>query len=713
MSKKKDKKIKRLRRIPIWPTVLSLVIVEAVVFVIALFLCWCTIAGIAVTVITQSEKECRSVLKTVNEYYKTDSNEALTARIDSIVDTSSTIDKVILDEGKGILALFPSLEEEYGEREKEMFERNKVIRFINPDMGDRLLYFGVQHEKEDEVDESEKPGQHAIASTEGGPYEHSPKGLVYTFQVTDEEGMNQPFIVDFKNIFRALRFELINNYDLATWAGVNQLNLNILSFYKTNYSDINVCIKNTYSFNSFQLSLVAMLSVILLITLILASTYEISKIVNIVGERKRINTLVTTDTVTGGYNKDYFIQKAGREISRGRRNYAVVQLRLEKYRNYCTAYGLKQGENLLEEMNTTLVEMLGKKEFVAHVEKSDFALLLLYQNKEMLEIRIKNMMNILRERREGQHLTFSSGVCVVNTKNTDIEHVLTWAGLAVPKSIKIQDEIVWFDDSMKEEQVWERRIEDDMEKALENHEFNVYLQPKYSTKKEELSAAEALVRWTHPVLGFISPGKFIPIFERNGFILLLDDYMLTEVAKLQANWMKMGRKLVPISVNVSRAHFAEDNLAEHICSIVDKYKVPHEFIELELTESAFFDDKSVLLTTVRKLKEFGFKVSMDDFGAGYSSLNSLKELPLDIIKLDAEFFRSVDDVERSNLIVGQTIALAKKLGMEIVAEGIETREQVDFLAKQHCDLIQGFYFSKPLPITEFEERAYPETLKVE
>ena len=285
------------------------------------------------------------------------------------------------------------------------------------------------------------------------------------------------------------------------------------------------------------------------------------------------------------------------------------------------------------------------------------------------------------------------------------------AGIAIPKTIKTQDEIVWFNDAMKEEQVWERRIEDDMEKALEDHEFKVFLQPKYSTKGEQLSAAEALVRWVHPVLGFISPAKFIPLFERNGFILQLDDYILTEVSKLQAGWASEGRSLVPISVNVSRAHFAQDNLAEHICEIVDKYKVSHKYIELELTESAFFDDKNVLLTTVRKLKDAGFKVSMDDFGAGYSSLNSLKELPLDIIKLDAEFFRSVDDIDRSNLIVEQTISLAKKLGMEIVAEGIESREQVDFLAKQDCDLIQGFYFSKPLPVEEFEERAYQKEKK--
>ena len=684
MSKKKDKKIKRLRSLPIWPSVLSLIIVETIVFALAVFLCWCTISGIAVTVMTQSEQECRSVLKVVNENYGTDTQEQLQTKINSLLETSSTLDEVIFDNGQGILGLFPDLEDQYKANTDELFEKNGVARFVDPEM-EQHLYFGIRKPERKNTSDS----------------------MVYTFAITDEDGETQPYIVDFRNIFRSLKFDSINNYDLATWAGVVLLGVNVITFYKTDIPNLNICIKHIYSFTSFQLSLVAMLVVVLTIILILVTIYEVTKLVALVGERKRINILVTTDTVTGGYNKDYFLQKAEKEIARGKKNYAVVQLRLEKYRNYCTAYGVKQGENLLEEINTSLTEMLVKKEYVAHVEKSDFLLLLNYQNNETLEIRIRNMMNILRERRAGQHLTFAAGVCPVTTKNADVSLIISCAGLAVPKSVKIQDEIVWFNDSMKEEQVWERRIEDDMEKALENHEFQVYLQPKYSTKAEVLSAAEALVRWTHPVLGFISPGKFIPIFERNGFILQLDDYMLTEVAKLQAAWLEQGKQLVPISVNVSRAHFAEENLAEHICSIVDKFKVPHEYIELELTESAFCDDKAVLLTTVRKLKGFGFKVSMDDFGAGYSSLNSLKELPLDIIKLDAEFFRSVDDIERSNLIVGQTISLAKKLGMEIVAEGIETRDQVDFLAKQDCDLIQGFYFSKPLPVTEFEERAYP------
>ena len=191
-------------------------------------------------------------------------------------------------------------------------------------------------------------------------------------------------------------------------------------------------------------------------------------------------------------------------------------------------------------------------------------------------------------------------------------------------------------------------------------------------------------------------------------VLELDDYMLTEVARQQAKWIAEGKKVVPVSVNISRVHFVREDLAEHICRIVDQFQVPHDVIELELTESAFFDDKSVLLNTIRKLKSYGFAISMDDFGSGYSSLNSLKELPLDVVKLDAGFFREEDEAGRGKLIVEDTISLAKKLHMKIVAEGIETREQVDFLASLNCDLIQGYYFAKPMPVSEFEERAFAE-----
>lgn len=258
-------------------------------------------------------------------------------------------------------------------------------------------------------------------------------------------------------------------------------------------------------------------------------------------------------------------------------------------------------------------------------------------------------------------IVFCSRYLQGREKDKDIEQLYNNAMLACDMlGEEAENKIVFFDVEMNKRRLWERQVEDDMDAALVNHEFQVYLQPKISTAQESLAGAEALVRWIHPQEGFIPPNRFIPIFERNGFVLKLDDYMLEEIAKQQAQWISQGRKVVPISVNVSRAHFAKEDLAEHICSIADKYQVPHSVIELELTESAFFDDKEVLLQTVKKLREAGFPVSMDD--------------------------------------------LAKKLNMKIVAEEIESREQVDFLTEQECDLIQGYFFAKPMPISEFEEK---------
>ena len=207
------------------------------------------------------------------------------------------------------------------------------------------------------------------------------------------------------------------------------------------------------------------------------------------------------------------------------------------------------------------------------------------------------------------------------------------------------------------------------------------------------------------IAGFVTPYKFIPIFEKNGFITEIDHYMISHVARDQRRWLDQGYKCVPVSVNVSRAHFIESDLAEQIRDLVDSEGAPHSCIEIELTESAFFDDKKAMINTIMKLKAYGFSVSMDDFGSGYSSLNSLKDMPLDVLKLDAEFFRGeAADTERGEIVVSEAIRLAKSLNMKTVAEGVEVREQVDFLAQQECDMIQGYYFAKPMPHDEYEQR---------
>ncbi len=436
--------------------------------------------------------------------------------------------------------------------------------------------------------------------------------------------------------------------------------------------------------------------------------YYLISTLSIVSGMRRNTRIIYTDMVTGGDNWLAFIRKGTNLLKRngrGNRKYAMVHLEMRKYRSFCTCFGVNKGQEVIEKLYAALKRKITRIEVMAHKENAEFGLLLAYTDTTQLEARIYELENVMNKVLSGQKAYFDVGVCLVKPGEKDVEQLHNNAMIACETlGEETENKIAFFDVEMNNLKLWERRVEDDMERALVNREFQVYLQPKISTEGESLGGAEALVRWIHPTEGFISPNRFIPIFEKNGFILKLDDYMLEEIAKIQAGWLTEGRKLVPISVNVSRAHFTREDLADHICAIVDKYQVPHNVIELELTESAFFDDRKVLINTVQKLRAAGFQVSMDDFGAGYSSLNSLKELQIDVLKIDANFFRGADEEERGMLIVSEVIGLAKKLKMKIVAEGIENKEQVDFLTEQECDLIQGYFYSKPMPVAEFAEK---------
>ena len=670
MSRSKERKIKNLKSKPLWPRVVAMVFTDILVLVFTIFLSYLGILALINTHVLKNQKDCEKVIDVVNENWKGSDSEVLQTQLTTLQKYLDTIDDIyILNSDYKVVA-------QYGTETKI-----ENIRGLN------------QYSMEWALEDGQIFRSRLSYDLEADLVSEGTKTL-------EKIGLKFGKALDF--------FSFSTNPDTLKWGNEIIDTGKQYVVYPCEIPGIYICIKNIYKINNFQAYFIGFLIWIFAGVFVFCLVFEIIRMISYVIDAGKFEIAISTDMVTGGRNKDWFVEKSKKRIKSRNRNFAVVQIRLEKYRNYCTSFGVKEGENLLEHIYNTMVRIVNRKEYVAHVEKSDFALLLEYENEDQLNDRIKYIVNNLVSIRKKQHLTFITGVAKVNSKTDDINFLLSASALALGKAADAKNLIVWFNDAMKEEQVWERRIEDDMEEALLQNEFQVYLQPKYSTKGEELAAAEALVRWVHPVIGFISPGKFIPIFENNGFILKLDDFMIESVSKLQAKWMAQGKKLFPISVNVSRAHFTKEDLAEHICAIVDKYKVPHEYVELELTESAFFDDKSILLNTVKKLKSFGFAISMDDFGAGYSSLNSLKEMPLDVIKLDAEFFRGIDDVNRANMIVENTIGLAKKLGMQIVAEGIETRDQVDFLANQNCDLIQGFYFSKPLSVADFEARAYPE-----
>ena len=440
--------------------------------------------------------------------------------------------------------------------------------------------------------------------------------------------------------------------------------------------------------------------------------------------QRRMTKLLYTDPVTGGHNWLFFQNYAGKILRNGwnsRKTYAMVNLHMERYTNYLACYGSRQGEELLECMDGFLRARMKRKEVFGHYSNADFGLILQCEGgneeecRENCYLRLRSLLAELAGLQPERKLHFHAGVCMIlpinasgkwfeMRKNVDIDQLFSFANTAQSTNHNDAEQIFFFSDRMLEEQTWEQWVEDNMQAALAAGEFQVYLQPKYSPTDRRLVGAEALVRWICPEKGMIPPSRFIPIFEENGFIMKLDDYMLSKIAKLQAEWKVQGKKAVPISVNISRAHFTQEGLAEHISQLVDSYGPKHKLIELEVTESAFFDDKNVLIDTVKQLRAYGFPISMDDFGAGYSSLNSLKDIPLDVLKLDSEFFRGEDEMGRREIIVRETICLARELNMRVVAEGIELREQVDFLAGLGCDMIQGYYFARPMPIEEFEAR---------
>lgn len=472
---------------------------------------------------------------------------------------------------------------------------------------------------------------------------------------------------------------------------------------------------------TFYISLVAIAAMIILCALV--CLLFINFILNVVNQRRLLKHLFT-DMDTGGNSWTYFVVQAGRILQKRtnrRKSFAVVSVHLDKYRDYCACYGVAAGTDIIKSIDGYFKVKLDKDETYARHSAADFALLLKYSDKESFTRRMNTIIAEMMGLRSEQKLNFTAGAYIIEAvhnnhgghchcnlcneedrKNIHIEQAYNYAYEAAENAAEIGIETVeFFSTQLIDKQMWERKVEDNMEQALRNGEFVVYYQPKYDPVDNKLVAAEALVRWISPTEGMISPGKFIPLFEKNGFITKLDDYMFANVAKQQAEWKIKGYKTVPVSVNLSRVHFAQEDLARSICGIVDSYGVEHKLVEIEITESAFIDNKDSLLDVVNNLRSDGFIISMDDFGSGYSSLNTLKDLPLDVVKIDREFFVGEGYDDKGKLIVSSVIKLAKSMKMKVVAEGVEVEDQIDFLVKENCDMIQGFYYAKPMPADEF------------
>lgn len=420
------------------------------------------------------------------------------------------------------------------------------------------------------------------------------------------------------------------------------------------------------------------------------------------------------DILTGLDQYEVFLQKLEKELEQiGDDRIIIVYTDIKHFKYINDTYGYKVGDSLLQDF---VEEFMGKTDIIicaSRVYSDNFVVANrvppdYYSNEEF-----RDLIHRLNQEREAKfrekylnsRLQFCTGISVIdkNSRSLDAETAVSNANLArkVAKEME-HDSCVLFDQSMMEGIRREVEITSSIPKALAQKEFQVYFQPKIDTDTLELIGAEALVRWQKPDGSFVYPDEFIPLIERSGQVIDVDYYVYREVFQFLSRRIKEGKKVVPISLNVSRVHLQKMHILQYVKELLEEFPIPCSMVEFELTESIYLDNTEQALELIKGLHKMGIKVSMDDFGSGYSSLNLLSKLPIDIIKLDKVFLKEGEMQENDRIIISCVVDMAKKLKITSLCEGVETQEQSDYLKEVGCQMQQGFYFSRPIPQEVFE-----------
>lgn len=421
-----------------------------------------------------------------------------------------------------------------------------------------------------------------------------------------------------------------------------------------------------------------------------------------------IEMLAYGDSITGGKNDNYFRSVAEGVIAEcANVPYLVARFDVANFRYINEAYGHVRADELL----TIIIEESGKffkgRELCTRMDSDQFVLLA--RNDQEFDAKFEEMMTNINDRARDIGIMFpvrlKRGICPIRKGDTDLSIIIDHAN-AARKSIGADEKILvaTYSEKIVQKMYMEEKIESEMEESMRKGEFKVYIQPKWDISNDCIYGGEALVRWVKDDGSMVYPDQFIPVFERNGFIEKLDLYMLEEVCKSLRRLIDNDKMIFPISVNQSRILMHNPDYINQVAKIMKRYRIPNGFIELEVTETVFFDERNLMINTMNQLKSMDLCISMDDFGSGYSSLNMLKDIPFDVIKIDREFFSEVITSEASILIMRKIIEMAKGLGIRVLCEGVETAEQVEILKELGCSYVQGYYYSKPVKREEFIEK---------
>lgn len=419
-------------------------------------------------------------------------------------------------------------------------------------------------------------------------------------------------------------------------------------------------------------------------------------------DRVRLDEAISIDHLTGLFNKPGFEAETRKRLDTLPEDCvcAVVSFEVVSFRSYNALYGFDAGDALLRKIADIIREIcidaagrLYADHFVMFVSGRD--------NEDVFTI-LKKGVAIAKD--SGLPFYLCGGIDLVDRREMPVPLMVDRASIAKDTiKYKFGTGIAIYSDSMLECQIEDAELVGSMMKSLKNGEFVAYYQPKYKMDTETIAGAEALVRWQKPDGEIIKPGKFIELFEKNGFIRRLDFNVFEQACIMLRETLDAGRPVVPISVNFSRVHLYDSHFPQRIYNIARKHNIDMKYLEIELTETAFLMEGKELSKVVGRLHDFGFTVAIDDFGSGFSSLNMLKDVPVDVLKIDMKFLEGFENGGKVGTVVTSIIRMAKWLGIPVVAEGVETKSQVDFLRTLGCNMVQGFFYSHPLAREDYEK----------
>lgn len=424
---------------------------------------------------------------------------------------------------------------------------------------------------------------------------------------------------------------------------------------------------------------------------------------------KTIDRLINYDKLTGMPNLNKFKRVAEETLQKesAPEKLSLIYYDINNFKYINEKYGEKNGDRLLIDFAESIAPDDKETIFSCRVFSDKFVQLIRC-NEEELEDKAYAVVNafVYNEtlKHSGYNLTFSCGLYTFRDKNTDIGIALDNVTLASKSDRNLAETTcVHYRENMRNDVKYEIEMMNSAIKALINREFVVYYQPKVALENSQLVGGEALVRWKKPDGTMIPPGDFIPCLEKNGFITALDFYVYEEVCRFIKSRVDNDLPVVPISVNVSMLHLKEAGFLDRIKSLVESYRIPTRLLEFELTESVFLENEKEALEIMEKMKKMGFLVSIDDFGSGFSSLNLLKNMPVDILKIDKEFFAHHTLLNNDQIIISSIINMASRLHISVICEGVETVDQIHFLKETCCDMVQGYFYSQPVDENKFSD----------